>query len=115
MSVERGLDPRRFALVAFGGAGPLHANALAVLLGCYPVLIPPSPGVLSAYGFHTVGHRATFTRTSIRPITQRPFPSSAPPATSCATRRSPGSPPRTWPAASSPTPATCGSSARATS
>lgn len=68
MSVERGLDPRQFALVAFGGAGPLHANALASLLGCYPVVIPPSPGVLSAYGFQTVGHRSTFTRTLICPV-----------------------------------------------
>ncbi|MGI9659409.1 MAG: hydantoinase/oxoprolinase family protein, partial [Gaiellaceae bacterium] len=68
MSVERGLDPRQFALVAFGGAGPLHANALAALLGCYPVLVPPSPGVLSAYGFQTVGHRSTFTRTLICPL-----------------------------------------------
>ena len=67
MSVERGLDPRHFALVAFGGAGPLHANALAALLGCYPVVVPPSPGVLSAYGFQTVGHRSTFTRTLICP------------------------------------------------
>ena len=50
MSVERGLDPRSYALVAFGGAGPLHGNALAALLGCYPVLVPPAPGVLSAYG-----------------------------------------------------------------
>jgi N-methylhydantoinase A len=68
MSVERGLDPRGFALVAFGGAGPLHANALAVLLGCFPVVVPPSPGVLSAYGFQTVGHRSTFTRTRIGPV-----------------------------------------------
>lgn len=68
ISVERGLDPRRFALVAFGGAGPLHANALAALLGCFPVIVPPSAGVLSAYGFQTVGHRATFTRTMIREL-----------------------------------------------
>ena len=65
MSVERGLDPRDYALVAFGGAGPLHGNALAALLGCFPVVVPPAPGVLSAYGFHTVGHRNTFSRTLI--------------------------------------------------
>ena len=65
MSVERGLDPRDYTLVAFGGAGPLHGNALAALLGCFPVLVPPAPGVLSAYGFHTVGHRNTFSRTLI--------------------------------------------------
>ena len=68
MSVERGLDPRDYALVAFGGAGPLHGNALAALLGCFPVLVPPAPGVLSAYGFHTVGHRNTFSRTLIREL-----------------------------------------------
>ena len=74
MSVERGLDPRQFALVAFGGAGPLHANALAALLGCYPVVVPPSPGVLSAYGFQTVGHRSTFTRTLICPVASDSLP-----------------------------------------
>ena len=68
MSVERGLDPRDYTLVAFGGAGPLHGNALAGLLGCFPVLVPPAPGVLSAYGFHTVGHRNTFSRTLIREL-----------------------------------------------
>ena len=68
MSVERGLDPRDYTLVAFGGAGPLHGNALAGLLGCFPVLVPPAPGVLSAYGFHTVGHRNSFSRTLIREL-----------------------------------------------
>ena len=50
MSVEQGFDPRDFSLVAFGGAGPLHANALGKLLGAYPVIVPPSPGVLCAFG-----------------------------------------------------------------
>ena len=68
MSVERGIDPRRLALVAFGGAGPLHGSAVAGLLGCEKVLIPPAPGVLSAYGFHTVGHRNTFSRSVIATI-----------------------------------------------
>ena len=44
VSVQQGYDPREFALVAFGGAGPLHANALGRLLGSWPVIIPPSPG-----------------------------------------------------------------------
>ena len=48
VSVQQGYDPRDFALVAFGGAGPLHANALARLLGSWPVIVPPSPGVLCA-------------------------------------------------------------------
>jgi len=50
VSVERGYDPRNFALVAFGGAGPLHANALGKLMNSWPVLIPPAPGVLCAMG-----------------------------------------------------------------
>ena len=50
ISVERGYDPERFTLVAFGGAGPLHACDLADALGIPQVLIPPAPGVLSAAG-----------------------------------------------------------------
>jgi len=50
VSVERGHDPRDYTLVAFGGAGPLHAVALAEALGMKRVLIPPTPGVLSALG-----------------------------------------------------------------
>jgi N-methylhydantoinase A len=74
ISVERGLDPREFALVAFGGAGPLHANALAALLGCFPVLIPPHPGVLSALGFHAAGKRTSFARTLIRELRPGAWP-----------------------------------------
>ena len=48
VSVQQGFDPRDFALVAFGGAGPMHANALARILGCWPVIVPPSPGASSA-------------------------------------------------------------------
>jgi 5-oxoprolinase (ATP-hydrolysing) len=50
VSVEQGYDPRDFALVAFGGAGPLHGNSLGKLLGSWPVIVPPSPGVLCAQG-----------------------------------------------------------------
>ncbi|MDO8863611.1 hydantoinase/oxoprolinase family protein [Haliea sp. E1-2-M8] len=50
VSVEQGYDPRDFALVGFGGAGPLHANALGMLTNAWPVIIPPGPGVLCAYG-----------------------------------------------------------------
>ena len=50
VSVEQGYDPRDFALVGFGGAGPLHANALGILSNAWPVIIPPGPGVLCAYG-----------------------------------------------------------------
>ncbi|KAF2091396.1 hypothetical protein K490DRAFT_30814 [Saccharata proteae CBS 121410] len=50
VSVEQGYDPRDFALVAFGGAGPLHANAVGKLLGAFPVIVPPAPGILCAQG-----------------------------------------------------------------
>jgi N-methylhydantoinase A len=50
ISVERGHDPRRFALLAFGGAGPLHACDLAMALNIPTVLVPRTPGVLSALG-----------------------------------------------------------------
>jgi len=50
ISVERGCDPRHFTLVAFGGAGPLHACELAAALHIPRVLIPATPGVLSALG-----------------------------------------------------------------
>jgi len=66
ITVQRGLDPRDFGIVAFGGAGPLHANALAELLGCYPVLVPPNPGVLSALGFLEADFKNEFVQTHIR-------------------------------------------------
>ena len=50
VSTERGVDPAGLALVAYGGAGPLHATALARELGCAAVIVPPAPGVLSALG-----------------------------------------------------------------
>ena len=51
VSIERGYDPREFALVAFGGAGGLHACELAEALGIPTVMIPARPGALSAFGF----------------------------------------------------------------
>jgi N-methylhydantoinase A len=66
VSVQQGFDPREFALVAFGGAGPLHANALGRLIGSWPVIIPPSPGVLNAYGDAMTSLRDEAARTFIR-------------------------------------------------
>ncbi len=63
VSVERGHDPRDFALVAFGGAGPLHGCALADLLGITRVLVPPAPGVLCAEGLLAANMRTEFHRT----------------------------------------------------
>ena len=68
VTVQKGLDPRDFALVAFGGAGPLHGNALAILAGCFPVIVPPTPGVLSALGFLCSDVKNEFARTYIRAL-----------------------------------------------
>jgi N-methylhydantoinase A len=65
VSVEQGYDPRNFALVAFGGAGPLHANALGKLMGSWPVIVPPGPGVLCAAGDATTRLRDEASRTLV--------------------------------------------------
>ncbi|MEH6549269.1 MAG: hydantoinase/oxoprolinase family protein [Pseudomonadales bacterium] len=66
VSVEQGYDPRDFSLVGFGGAGPLHANAIGILTQAWPVIIPPGPGVLCAYGDATTQVQDEATRTYIR-------------------------------------------------
>ncbi|MFP6681859.1 MAG: hydantoinase/oxoprolinase family protein [Gammaproteobacteria bacterium] len=66
VSIEQGYDPRDFALMAFGGAGPLHANALGRLMSSWPVIIPPGPGVLCAAGDATTRVRDEASRTFIR-------------------------------------------------
>jgi N-methylhydantoinase A len=66
VSVERGHDPRDFALLPFGGAGPLHGGALARLLGTPAILVPPGPGVLSALGLLACDLKAEFTRTCLQ-------------------------------------------------
>ncbi len=68
VSVQRGYDPREFALLALGGAGPLHANALSCLIDSWPAIIPTVPGVLSALGFLHADIRTEFSRTLIRPV-----------------------------------------------
>ena len=68
VSVQRGYDPRDFALVAFGGAGPMHANAVAALMGSFPVIVPPAPGVLCAEGDLVADFREEFSRTFIRTV-----------------------------------------------
>ena len=70
VSVQRGYDPRDFALVAFGGAGPMHANAVARLMGSFPVLVPPGPGLLCAEGDLVADFREEFARTFIRTVGQ---------------------------------------------
>jgi len=63
ISVERGFDPAEFTLVAFGGAGGLHAASLAASLGAARALVPPDPGLLSAYGMLAAPLRHVVSRT----------------------------------------------------
>lgn len=62
ISVQQGYDPRDFALMGFGGAGSLHSNAVAKLMGSWPVIVPRSPGVLCAVGDATTQARAETSR-----------------------------------------------------
>ncbi|MEM7543075.1 MAG: hydantoinase/oxoprolinase family protein [Pseudomonadota bacterium] len=66
VSVKRGRDPRDYTLVAFGGAGPLHACYLADWLGMRSVLVPPSPGVTSAYGLLLTDVRIDLVHTDVQ-------------------------------------------------
>ncbi|MCY7376541.1 MAG: hypothetical protein LH472_11290 [Pyrinomonadaceae bacterium] len=68
IAVQRGLDPGDFALVAFGGAGPLHGNYLSKLSGAFPCISSPTPGVLSALGFLHSDIKNEFSQTMIRPL-----------------------------------------------
>ena len=62
ISVQQGYDPRGFALMGFGGAGPLHVNAVAKLMGSWPAVSPVSPGVLCALGDATTRMRTELAR-----------------------------------------------------
>jgi N-methylhydantoinase A len=66
VSVERGYDPRDFALVPFGGAGPLHGADLAALLGMRTIVVPRHPGVLSTFGLLGTEVRNDYARTSLQ-------------------------------------------------
>jgi N-methylhydantoinase A len=68
VSIERGHDPRDFTLVAFGGAGPLHACELAQTLGIPRVLVPPHPGALSALGILMSDVVKDYSRTVLWPV-----------------------------------------------
>ena len=65
ISIERGYDPREFTLLAFGGAGPLHAVAVAEELGIEKVVVPRSPGTFSSLGLLVAEFRSDFVRTNI--------------------------------------------------
>ena len=66
VSVKRGRDPRDYALVAFGGAGPLHACYLADWLAMSRIIIPPNPGVASAYGLLLTDVRVDLVHTDVQ-------------------------------------------------
>ena len=69
-SVQQGYDPRDFALMGFGGAGPLHVNAVARLMGSWPAISPVSPGVLCALGDATTRMRTETARSFSRLASQ---------------------------------------------
>jgi N-methylhydantoinase A len=71
VSVERGYDPRDFTLLAFGGGGPLHACAVAADIGVGRVVVPPMPGVFSAYGLLAADVRVTAVRSIVAPADDR--------------------------------------------
>jgi N-methylhydantoinase A len=70
ISVQQGYDPRHFALMGFGGAGPLHVNAVARLMGSWPAISPVSPGVLCALGDATTQMRTETARSFSRLASQ---------------------------------------------
>jgi len=70
ISVQQGYDPRNFALMGFGGAGPLHVNAVARLMGSWPAISPVSPGVLCALGDATTRMRTETARSFSRRFDQ---------------------------------------------
>jgi N-methylhydantoinase A len=70
ISIQQGYDPRDFALMGFGGAGPLHVNAVARLMGSWPAVSPVSPGVLCALGDATTRTRTETARSFSKRFTQ---------------------------------------------
>lgn len=70
VSIERGHDPREFSLICFGGAGPVHAAALAEELQIPEVIIPPAPGAFSALGLVTCDLRRDYSRTLYATLAQ---------------------------------------------
>jgi N-methylhydantoinase A len=69
VTIERGRDPREFALIAFGGAGPLHACDLAEQLGIKRIIVPSHPGLFSAFGLLTADLSRTFSEPILKPVT----------------------------------------------
>jgi len=74
VTVQRGVDPGGLALLAFGGAGPLHAGALALELGIRTVVVPPSPGLLCALGLLVEDLRTDAVRTCVTRLDDSALP-----------------------------------------
>ena len=118
ISVQRGYDPRDFVLVGFGGAGPVHANALARDAEMPTLLIPRSPGIFSATGLLTTDLKRDAASTVMRRLDDaRPGRDRGRPSPGSRRRARPSSPRRASPAtrSSSSARSTCATSARATS
>jgi N-methylhydantoinase A len=78
VSVERGHDPRDFALVPFGGAGPMHGTPVARDLGIRHLLLPPNPGILCAFGLLVSDLRHDLLETHVRPLQDFSFEEAGP-------------------------------------
>jgi N-methylhydantoinase A len=74
ISVQRGYDLREFALVAFGGAGPIHAARLARELELPKIIVPPHPGILCAIGLLLTDLRTNYVRTRLTPLAETSLP-----------------------------------------
>lgn len=74
VSVERGYDPREFTLMAFGGAGPLHACEVAQKMGIHQVLVPPSPGTLCSLGLLMADTKCDLSRSNVMTAEEENIP-----------------------------------------
>lgn len=77
VSTERGIDPRKYSLLAFGGAGPVHGAELAEIMSIPEVLIPPFPGIWSALGLMTADYRYDRSKGILLPLDEVEIPSIA--------------------------------------
>lgn len=77
VSIERGYDPRRFDLIAFGGAGPLHAAEVAEPLGVGSIIIPPAPGLFSAFGLITADLKREYRASVMKMATELDGPAAS--------------------------------------
>jgi N-methylhydantoinase A len=91
ISVQRGHDPRDYTLVAFGGAGPLHAARLARELDVPRVLVPKTPGLLCALGLLLTDLRTNYSMTRLLPLRRKSAPAMAGPSRCSSARAEDGS------------------------